>query len=892
MRLFAATGRRQQALAQYHKLRDTLRRELADDPDPQTALLYRALLRGDADPDPPEPDLGRQTARTPPERAAEPARHNLPIALTSFIGRDRELPEVTRLLACNRLLTLTGAGGAGKTRLALQAARGRVGSFQDGVWLVELAGLGDAALVPAATASALGLTLPPQRSDLDEMAALVGSSDTLLILDNCEHLITACAEMAEYLLASCANLRILATSREPLRVPGEVTWRVPSLALPTPRPVGGDRGAGRIESVRLFCERAANAAPGFALSDDNAAAVAEICFRLDGMPLALELAAARIAALSPAQIADRLGDSLAVLTAGNRSALDRQQTLRATLSWSHDLLTPAERAQFRRLALFAGTFALDAAEAITPAEGVSEPEVADLLGRLVDKSLVVTEEGPDGYRYRLLEPMRQYAYERLVEAGELAALEARHHAFYLQLARALDPECAPDSPPDRLESDHANLREALAWALRENPEEALRLAVYVWPMWLAGSHFKEGSRWLHAALAAAPAPTEMRAEALRAACGLEMRLGKTAELGRIGIERVEIYRQLGDRVAVAHALDEVGVYEYMAGRFDRAEHLYAASKTLGEELDDRTVAAAVLHSFGILALSRGDFRGAREALLDSLTRLREIPDDDAEPFFRVHTVGLFVAGEGPGGAPRVYFEETMQFFRRVDARRAIGYVLAALGDVARAQGLTSPARERLDESLAHFRDSRDPMGTAFTLSRLGNLSGALGEHELGREWLEEALELRREMGDRRGVGLTLGNLGVLAARAGDVERGRSLIGEALELFEETDDAPGQMGMRLALGHIAADAGELERASDLLEDGRERADKQLLFRVAGWAAIALAELALACGDGERAGELIDMALERLRPLGDSWGIARCLELDQAAAKRSLSAAGEG
>jgi predicted ATPase/DNA-binding SARP family transcriptional activator len=894
MRLFAASGRRQQALAQYHHLRGALRRDLEAEPDPQTARLYRALLRGEADPDPPEQELGPQPPRAQRAPRAEPARHNLPIALTSFIGRDRELPEVARLLDRNRLLTLTGAGGSGKTRLGLEAARERVSAFDDGVWLVELAGLSDPALVPAATSSALGLTLPSQRLDIEGLSARLAEWRALLIIDNCEHLIAACAALAEHLLGACPGLRILATSREPLRVPGEVTWRVPSLTLPTPGRSVKPAELAAFEAVRLFCERAGDVASSFALSDDNAGAVAEICLRLDGLPLALELAAARVGALSPAQIAERLGDSLAVLTAGSRSALDRQQTLRATLSWSHDLLTPAERAQFRRLAVFAGSFALEAAEAVTAGEGVDEREVADLLGRLVDKSLVVAEEVADGYRYRLLESMRQYASERLGEAGEQEALEERHHAFYLELARAADPEAAtgPISSPERLEADHDNLRAALGWALRHEPQQALRLAVHMWPMWMAGSHFVEGRRWLEATLTAAPAPTALRAEALRAVCGLEIRLGRTHDLSRLGSERVAIFRELGDRHAVAHALDEVGVYEYMAGRYDRAEWLYAESQALAEELDDGKVAAAVLHSRGVLDQCRGDFAHAREALLDSLARLREVPDEDSDPFFRVHTVGLFVAGEGPAGAPHMYFEETVQFFRRVDARRAIGYVLAALGDVARAQGLSEPARERLTQSLAHFRDARDPMGTAFALNRLGNLAGALGEHELAREWLEEGLELRRELGDRRAVGMTLSNLGVLAARAGDVDRGRSMVGEALALFEETDDAPGQMGMRLTLGNIAAGAGEHERARELLEASRDMAEQQLLFRCAGWITLRLAELAIVAGDADRAALLVETALDRLRSLGDSWGVARCLELDKAAAKRPLSPAGEG
>jgi predicted ATPase/DNA-binding SARP family transcriptional activator len=896
MRLFAAGGRRQQALEQYHQLREALRRDLEAEPDPQTGRLYRALLRGEVDPDPPERELRLQGKPAPRAGRAEAARHNLPVALTSFIGRERELREVARLLDRNRLLTLTGAGGSGKTRLALEAATARLGVGNEGVWLVELAGLGDPALVPTETASALGLTLPSQRPALEGLGIqLSQSSQRLLILDNCEHLVAACAVLAEHLLGACSGLRILATSREPLRVPGEVTWRVPSLTLPALGQWVKPAELASYESIRLFCERASDVASGFALGDENAGAVAEICLRLDGMPLALELAAARVGALSPAQIAERLGDCLAVLTAGSRAALDRQQTLRATLSWSHALLTANEGALFRRLGVFVGTFALEAVEEVAAGNGVQERQVADLLGRLVDKSLVVAEEEADGFRYRLLEPMRQYARELLVEAGEATTLEACHHAFYLELARAADPERAvagPSLASRRLEPDHDNLRAALGWALRHEPQRALRLAVHMGPMWMAGSLFQEGSRWLQAALAAAPAPTELRAEALRAACGLEIRLGRTGGLSKPGTERVAIFRGLGDRRAVAHALDEVGVYEYMAGRYDRAERLYAESLALAEELDDHKVAAAVLHSVGVLAQCRGDFAGAREALLDSLALLREVPAGDGEPFFRVHTVGLFIAGEGPGGAPRMYFEETAQFFRRVDARRAIGYVLAGLGDIARAQGLSEAARERLMESLAHFREARDAMGTAFALNRLGNLAGVRGEHELGRRWLEEGLTLRRELGDRRGVGMTLGNLGVLAARAGDLERGRSLIGDALALFEETDDAPGQAGMRLNLGNMAADAGEPERARELLEASRELAEPQSLVRGVGWLTLTLAELAIAEGDAERSARLLDAALEVLRPLGDRWGVARCLELDQVVTKGSLSPARQG
>src|SRR3954469_11993897 len=459
MRMFAADGRRQQALGQYHLLREALRCELEAEPDPQTARLYRALLRGEIDSEPAEQEVRARAASPPAERA----RHNLPVALTSFIGRERELREVARLLGRHRLVTLTAAGGSGKTRLAVEAAAARVSEFSEGVWLIELAGLSDPGLVADATASALGLTLPSRLPALEGVGAQLAQWRALLILDNCEHLVSACAVLAEHLLGACPGLRILATSREPLRVPGEVTWRVPSLALPTRTASVEPAELAAYESIRLFCERASDVAAGFALNEDNAGSVVEICLRLDGMPLALELAAARVGALSPAQIADRLGDCLAVLTVGSRSALDRQQTLRATLNWSHELLTDLERALFRRLAVFARSFALEAAEEVTAGDGVEQRQVADLLGRLVDKSLVVTEEDADGYHYRLLEPVRQFARECLVEAGEAANLDARHLGFSLNLARTADPERAAAAPIvglDRLAAEHDNLRAA------------------------------------------------------------------------------------------------------------------------------------------------------------------------------------------------------------------------------------------------------------------------------------------------------------------------------------------------------------------------------------------------------------------------------------------------
>jgi predicted ATPase/DNA-binding SARP family transcriptional activator len=867
MRLYASTGRRQQALAQYQQLREALDRALAAAPDPQTAALYRALLRGEQVEPTSDP-----TGAAGDGRATRP-RHNLPSALTSFVGRGRELREVARLLDDHRLLTLTGAGGAGKTRLALQAAAERVRGHPDGVWLVELAALSDPALVPNATLAAVGLTVPVERPAVEGLVAQLAGWDALIVVDNCEHLLATAASMVERLLGGCPRLRILATSREPLRAAGEVTWRVPSLQLPTEDHLES-------EAVQLFCERARAVQTGFALSDENAEAVATIGRRLDGMPLALELAAARVNALSPAQIAERIDDSLAVLTAGRQSALDRQQTLRATIAWSHDLLTPDEQVLFRRLGVFAGTFSLEAAEHVPADEALPSRDVADLLGRLVDKSLVVAEDYEGGFRYRLLETVRQYARARLRQAGEEPALAACHLAYYFRAADGTDRDA-----PASLERDHDNLRAALQWALRHDPDGALALATSVSPLWMAGGYFTEGGRWLDAALAAAPAPTRARADALRAKCGLDTRLGRTARIGMLGAERVAIFRRLGDRRAVAHALGDQGLYEYQAGDYDKAEQLYAEARALAAELDDDEVTAAVLHSVGALMLSRGEFDLAESALDDSLARLEALSPRTADAFFPVHTNGLFVSPEGPGGAPRMLLEETVQVFRQVDAASGIGYVMSARADIARARGRRRESHGLLEASLAQFRSVDDAVGAAFVLNRMGNLASAVGEHDDARERLEEALEIRRRLGDRRGVRITLGNLGMLAARSGDEQAALRLIGDALAQFERDDDAPGQMGMLLNLGHLAADAGDARRAVPLLEDSRTRAERQRLFRCAGWIDLRLAELASA--DGAQAVALIARARDRLTALKDRWGLHRARELEEAVAKRPLS-----
>ena len=428
----------------------------------------------------------------PPLRVANAvAVRRLPTHLTSFVGRESQVAEVRSLLNENRLLTLTGAGGAGKTRLAVEVA-GQMAEFGDGPWYVDLAPITDPELVPVTAARALGLSDQLGSSTMDTIVRSVSDRQMLLILDNCEHLLDASAALIIAALDRCPGVTLLTTSREPIGVPGEVTWRVPSLSLDS-------------EALSLFADRARRARPDFELTDDNIACVTEICRRLDGMPLAIELAAARVRALSLTEILDSLHDRFRLLTGGSRTAVLRQQTLRASVDWSHALLTEAERVLFRRLAPFMGGFDLDAAQAVGGGDDVERYQVLDMLGLLVDKSLVVAEDCGGRTRYRLLETVRQYASEKLGESGEADTVRSRHCDYYAAIAAALDAPARKGYQQllEQMESEIDNLRAAFAWSL-ENAEIdiAMGLAVSLSPLWAGRGKIREGMAWLDAAFAA------------------------------------------------------------------------------------------------------------------------------------------------------------------------------------------------------------------------------------------------------------------------------------------------------------------------------------------------------------------------------------------------------
>jgi predicted ATPase/DNA-binding SARP family transcriptional activator len=826
MRLYAATGRRQQALAQYQLLRQHLDAELAAEPDPETRGLYRELLA-------PEP--------------SSDSRGNLPHPLTSFVGRERERGEILRLLGRVRLLTLIGPGGCGKTRLAIETLAG-IDPVPDGVWFVELAGLTDGGLVAQATALAVGVPIPAQRSAQEALAAYLATRDTIVVLDNCEHVIDACARLAEDLLRAGPGVRIVATSREPLHCEGEVAWRVPSLA----------------EASRLFVERAA-ADPDFTPSESDDATIEEICRRLDGMPLAIELAAARVAALSLDQIAARLGDSLDVLAAGSRTARTRQQTLRATIEWSHDLLTGEERVLFRRLAIFAGGFTLEAAEEVCATGAIARRKIVDLLARLVDKSLV----SATGRRFRLLDTIRQYAAERLAAAAEHDTVAVRHLDWCLALAQQHDPLSAgPRRSLRTLETEHDNLRAGLTFALRRDPQAALRLATSLWRFWLDRGYFAEGDRWLEATLVAAPELTALRVEALLASAGLSLRSGNSAQYLLRVQTAVADYRELGDEHATSAALYQHAMLEQSVSNTARADALFADAIAHARRLGDRRVLAAATHSSAMTPRYRSDRERARAVVCEALALLEGLPDDDT-PFFDVMTFGLCLLHDGPGRSPRLHLEETIFLFHRFARAQAIGYALNNLAWSARATGDVARATAALAEALERFRLVQDVRGEALTLNHLGILARTQGDLETGRDHLRAALELRRELGEKRAILMSTMSLGVLEMSDGDVEQGRELLGAALARAEAVDDRPAMAGVQTNWGLAEERRGDLESAERLLDAGRALWGVQLLRRFEGWAQIALCDVRERLGDEPGARTALVAARELL---ADSEDIA--------------------
>lgn len=678
----------------------------------------------------------------PSPRSLDAYPHNLPIQVTSFVGREREIADVKRLIRTTRLLTLTGTGGCGKTRLALQVAAECLDEYPDGVWFVDLAPVSDPALVTQTLAQTLGVREQGSQPILSTLLSYLKLRRPLLLLDNCEHLIGAVASLVDALLHGCPQVSILATSREALSVSGEVPWRVPSLPSPRPEESASPFSLGQYEAVRLFVERAATLQPAFAVTRQNASAVAQVCWRLDGIPLAIELAAARVKVLTPEQIARRLDDRFRLLTGGSRTAVRRQQTLRAAIDWSYDLLSDPEKRLLRRLAVFVGGCTLEAAEEVCVGDGLEEDVILDLLAQLADKSLVAVEEASGEARYRLLETIRQYAQDRLLESGEAAAVRDRHRDWYVALSdRAwVGVREGPETDEwleELLPAELDNLRVAMEWSRADSGRAAagLRIAGNLMRFWSGHGYYVEGSRWLEEFLAAAPERTPQRAIALRAACALLIQRGLLGPGRRLIEESLAISQELGDELEASRAEAILGYVEAEAGEYGRArarvEKGVAWVRARGNLEGVRTRSGFL----GVIAIAQRDYASARTAFEESLALSRE------------------------AGGSKVY----------------VGRSIWLLGLLDRLEGDFARARSRLEESAALLRDGA-PETYRLALVGLGNLARAQGDFGKAREVLAEALAWRRGHHDSAAVAEVVCWLGVLAVAEGKPARGARLLG--------------------------------------------------------------------------------------------------------------------
>ena len=733
----------------------------------------------------------------PPLTTLETINHNLPAQLTSFIGREHEIAEAQSLLSSTRILTFIGPGGTGKTRLCLQVAAEQVSEFKDGVWLIELAQLADSTYVLSTIASTFHLRELHGVPLMNTVTDYLRGKQSLLVLDNCEHLIETCAELSDHFLHACPKLKIITSSREALGIDGETVFRVPSLSLPEEVEEFRDvENLMNYEAPRLFTERATKANPQFNLSKDNASYVIQICERLDGIPLAIELAAARVKLFTPQQIAERLGDRFRLLTGGSRTALPRQQTLRALIDWSYLTLNETEQLVLRRLAVFSGGWTFEAAESVA-----GEMETMDGLSGLVNKSLVNVEEREGESRYRFLETIRQYAMEKLLESGDAVNARTRHLAHFLEVSQRAEEEFGSAQRlmwVNRLEVEHDNLRSALGWALESNPESALQMVCSLSLFWLSRSYMTEGCNWCQAAIS--------RAEAVSPA-------GPNIDLTR------------------AQAYSALAMLSINHGEHHTGQTAARKGVALARQMDDPLQLARALHFLGMSSTFLGDVTLAFDSLHESEALCRKFGYDDDLASVLQSLAYATLEIHGPKAAEQLqsYLEESLALSQGSEDPEAAVRSEGILARLAFFRGDMAEARKHADLMLDLHKQMGDQLSVTGHQTGMAHVARQIGNYKEALALYRETLPNWQKIGHRGAVAHQLECFAFIAKAQEQEERAVQLMSAAEALREASSSArTPQEQIEYDREFAGLRAGMNEKMFDLLwEEGRSMTMEQAI-----------------------------------------------------------------
>ncbi len=817
----------------------------------------------------------------PALKTPESVHNNLPVVLTNFIGREREREEVASLLSQTRLLTITGSGGAGKTRLALQVVEKLLDFYPDGVWYVDLAPLSNTSLLGQHLMNLLGIREEagnlPEQTFIDSLR----NKTLLLLLDNCEHLLPDVAHLVESLLRNAPGLRILTTSRAKLGLPCETVWRIPPLSSPDRKEMATFEQVKQSEAGRLFQDRAAAVCPEFVITRENADAVAQICAHLDGIPLAIELAAARVRVLSVEEILERLNDRFRFLI-GSQTALPRQQTLRSLIDWSYDLLTEKERILMRRLAVFAGSWTLEAAEQIGMGVDLEALEVLDLLTSLIDQSFVYTETLNGHIRYRFLESIQKYSQERLETSQEANEFAQKHASYYLSVAQnSYGKMWGPQQAVWllRIDEEYDNLRKALTWLTQFPDQKAglLKMAGSLWRYWEIRGDFSEGRAWLDLALAEKPTePDYWRANGLGGAGHLARQQGDYGQAKELHEQSLEIFRLIGSKRGAARQLNALGEIARFQGDYSEAMKFHEESLAIRYEIEDKEGIAVSLRQLGVIARDRGQYPYARDLLEESLNLNREL-GDKLLIALTLDDLGLVAYEMCDDAAAISRFEEALSLQRELNDRSGSSTSLQNLANVAKEQGDFRRAELLYKECLSLMQELGDRRGVAHVSAALAEIAMLQGKYPLAADLARQSLELSKELNLKRGVLSALEISGFIAHYQGHFEKAASLAEEtlALSIEMEAHRGTGYAMMLSALGEYSQSnlleaRNKLQQALAIFKKIKDRRSITHTY-------INLARTAYRLGDQTAAMYFLNESLATSRELNTRWNMAFVLEI---------------